>query len=201
MTDEIAELERLGHRNFVGGLWDEIGRLQFDFLVSEGLEPGHVLLDIGCGSLRGGVHLIPYLEPGNYLGIDKHAELIEAGLAELGTVAERRPEFVVSGDFEFERFTKRPDYAIAQSLFTHLTRRDISRCLRRLRDFAPECQLYATFFKGPSRDNPPQSNSRRTFRYRPATLERVASSAGLAGILHRRVGAPAGTAHADDDGH
>jgi hypothetical protein len=64
MSDELAELSRLGHRGFIGGLWDELGRLQVDFPVSEGLEPAHVLLDIGCGSLRGGVHLIPYLEPG-----------------------------------------------------------------------------------------------------------------------------------------
>ncbi len=38
----------------VGGLWDEIGQLQFDFLRAKGLLPRHKLLDFGCGSLRGG---------------------------------------------------------------------------------------------------------------------------------------------------
>ncbi len=42
------------HRDMVGGMWEEIGRLQFEFLRARGLKPSHRLLDIGCGSLRGG---------------------------------------------------------------------------------------------------------------------------------------------------
>jgi len=51
----------------VGGMWEQIGQLQFDFLVNHGLEPNHKLLDIGCGTLRGGRHFITYLVPGNYM--------------------------------------------------------------------------------------------------------------------------------------
>ena len=54
-SDDALGVRRLGHRAFVGGdgdLWDRIGRLQFDFLVSQGLRPEHVLLDFACGSLR-----------------------------------------------------------------------------------------------------------------------------------------------------
>jgi hypothetical protein len=29
-------VEKLGHRNYVGGMWEEIGKLQFDFLVQQG---------------------------------------------------------------------------------------------------------------------------------------------------------------------
>jgi hypothetical protein len=47
-------VEKLGHRNYVGGMWEEIGKLQFDFLVQQGLKPSHCFLDIGCGSFRGG---------------------------------------------------------------------------------------------------------------------------------------------------
>lgn len=57
-----------GPRGYVGGLWHELGELQFRFLVDQGLRPEHVLLDIACGSLRGGVRFVPYLNPGNYLG-------------------------------------------------------------------------------------------------------------------------------------
>ncbi len=32
-------IEKQGHRGYVGGMWDEIGQLQFDFLVSKGLKP------------------------------------------------------------------------------------------------------------------------------------------------------------------
>src|SRR6476620_10345865 len=71
----VEGIRQLGHRDYVGGLWDEIGQLQFDFLVSNGLKPQHYLLDIACGSLRAGIHFIPYLETGHYLGIDKEPEL------------------------------------------------------------------------------------------------------------------------------
>lgn len=54
----------------VGGLWQQMGQLQFDFLVRQGLKPEHRLLDIGCGTLRGGRHFIRYLNPGNYTGMD-----------------------------------------------------------------------------------------------------------------------------------
>lgn len=102
-------VEKLGHRNYVGGMWEEIGKLQFDFLVKQGLKPSHCFLDIGCGSFRGGIHFINYLDAGNYLGIDKEKALIDLGIEkELGnTVYEKKkPEVVVSDNFTFERFLK-----------------------------------------------------------------------------------------------
>ena len=92
-------IRKLGHREYVGGLWDEMGQLQFDFLLAQGLMPSDVLLDIGCGSLRGGIHFIRYLEPGNYLGVEKEAELLRRGVeVELGTETfrTRRPDLVTS---------------------------------------------------------------------------------------------------------
>jgi hypothetical protein len=65
-----AEVAAGRHRESVGGLWEAIGRLQADFLVSPCLQPHHHLLDIGCGSLRGGAKLISYLDAGNYVGTD-----------------------------------------------------------------------------------------------------------------------------------
>jgi SAM-dependent methyltransferase len=149
-TDEEI-LAKEGHREFVGGFWDMMGKLQFDFLVSQGLKPNHVLLDIACGSLRAGRLLIPYLDPGNYLGIDKHAEVIEAGKAkeiDQDTLQSRHPEFVVSDSFEFERFSQQPDFCMAQSLFTHLDKKDIRLCFGKLSAFAkPGCRFFATFFE------------------------------------------------------
>ena len=36
-------------------------------------------LDIGCGSLRGGRHLIHYLNPYKYFGIDCNQSLVDLG--------------------------------------------------------------------------------------------------------------------------
>lgn len=49
-----SEIAQKVHRELVGGMWDEIGTLQFVFLRDHGLEPSQRLLDVGCGALRGG---------------------------------------------------------------------------------------------------------------------------------------------------
>lgn len=93
-----TSIAAVGHHAYVGGRWDEIGRLQFDFLVGRGLQPDHVLLDIACGSLRGGVQFIPYLDRGHYLGLEREQALVDKGLSrELGADLqdEKAPEFVI----------------------------------------------------------------------------------------------------------
>jgi hypothetical protein len=159
----------LGHREYVGGLWDEIGQLQFDFMVSRGLRPEHVFLDIACGSLRLGIRLIPYLDRGNYLGIEKEERLVKMGIAkELDPAlhASKTPELLISSKFEFEKFRKKPDFALAQSLFTHLREEDIGLCLRKLRQFVnPGARLFATYFVGGEPRSPGESNACHMFIY------------------------------------
>lgn len=179
-----AGVAALGHRAYVGGRWNEIGRLTFGFLRRRGLEREDVLLDIGCGSLRVGVHLIAWLDPGHYLGIDAEDALIRAGIRdELDPTvyATRRPEFVVSADFAFDRFTRQPDVALAQSLFTHLAPVDIDRCLDRLaRTMAPGGVLYATYFRGPAACEVPTgpSHPHRRFVYPAAFMAERAAALG-----------------------
>lgn len=70
--------QRGEHRSFIGGMWDELGDLQFEFMKEQGLKPHHRLGDVGCGALRGGVKFIPYLDAGNYYGLDINASCIDA---------------------------------------------------------------------------------------------------------------------------
>jgi hypothetical protein len=174
----------VGHRAYIGGRWEEYGQLEFDFLLSRGLKPEHVLLDIACGSLRAGVHFIPYLDAGNYLGIEKEEALIKQALAkELPpeVAAEKRPELVVSGDFEFERFTKQSDYSLAWSLFTHLTRPDLEKCLGNLRAHVPSShQFYATFLPGEEEENATDSHAHAAFYYPREELEAMGERNGWA---------------------
>jgi hypothetical protein len=171
-----------GHRGYVGGKWDEIGKLQFDFMVGRGLRPEDVFLDIACGSLRGGVHFIKYLDPGNYLGIDKERTLVQRGLSrELPRAVrkDKRPEFVVSDAFEFDRFSRKARLSLAQSLFTHLIPPQIELCLANLRAYVPdEHEAYATFMAGDSGANPSASDDEKRFHYTVAELAGIGERTG-----------------------
>jgi SAM-dependent methyltransferase len=130
-----------------------IGRLQLDYLVSQGLRPEHYLLDVGCGPLRAGRFFIGYLEPGHYFGVDRNGERLRRGFEErLDADAQaRQPTLVCMDDFGFERLGRKFDVALAQSVFTHLPLNDIMRCLVSVSlVLAPEGRFYATFFENPS---------------------------------------------------
>src|SRR5262245_10940275 len=106
----------------VGGLWDEVGRLQRDHLVDDRLRPDIRLVDIGCGPLRGGVHFVRYLEPGNYYGLELNPAWLDAGynteLVRLD-LQHRLPRHHLLADAQFavSRFSVRFDVALVHSLF------------------------------------------------------------------------------------
>ncbi len=142
-------------RRAVGGLWEELGNLQFTFLVDEGLQPQHRLLDIGCGSLRGGLWFIRYLETGNYYGIDISPNILEAGkrfLIEAG-LESRQPQLKVNSNLQFDELSGITfDYIIAQSVFTHMPEEDIEECFANLHKILKTSgSFYATFNEGKRR--------------------------------------------------
>jgi SAM-dependent methyltransferase len=58
-------------------------RFQIAFLRSQGLRPEHRLLDLGCGTLRGGIPIIEYLEARRYTGIEVRADVLALAREEL----------------------------------------------------------------------------------------------------------------------
>ena len=138
------------HRELDGGLWDEVGTLQFYFMRSEGLRPEHTLVDVGCGALRGGVHFVAFLDEGNYCGIDSNRSHVAAGRRELEGVTRRRARLMVNDGFELSLFGAAFDYALAISLFTHLRPDDIARCLRGVEEvLEAHGRFYASFLQSP----------------------------------------------------
>ncbi len=144
-------IEKRGHRDYVGGHWEEIGNLQFDFLRSKGLQPESYLLDIACGSLRLGVKAIPFLEPEHYLGIEKERGLVAAGFEnELDKAVReaKRPRIVISESFQFSEFGQQANYAVAQSLFSHFPPPLIHLCFEKLHPcLADDGVFFATYFE------------------------------------------------------
>jgi hypothetical protein len=183
--DDATTIHQRGYRNFVGGanVWETLGNLQFDFLLQKGLRPSDKFIDVACGSLRGGVHFIKYLDPGNYYAIEKHIELVIYGVAkELGITyfREKMPHFVISNSFEFGKIGTGFTFGIAQSLFSHLTASDIRLCLSGLHSVAADgCKFYATFFEANGFGaNPATSHSTVGFRYTRSEMENFGTEAG-----------------------
>ena len=135
LVDE--SLGETDYRAFVGPTdqYDVIGAAQFALLFALGLREHHRLLDIGCGSLRGGRMLIPYLAPDRYVGVDPNAWLIDAAIEDqIGRdiVKLKRPTFDYSGDFSLEHLG-RFDFVLAQGVATNTGPSLLRRLLEAIR--------------------------------------------------------------------
>ncbi len=143
------EIKRKAHRGKVGGFWEKIGQLQFDFMLVHGLKPNNRLLDIGCGCLRGGVKFIPYLDASNYYGIDINESLLSAAQVEIeqANLEAKKPNLLLNSGFEFEKFKVKFDFMISVSVFTHLPANIILRCLARVSEnLISDGKYFSTFF-------------------------------------------------------
>jgi SAM-dependent methyltransferase len=112
--------------------YDFMGATQFRLLTTLGLREHHSLLDFGCGSLRAGRLLIPYLLPGRYYGVEPNRWLVEDGIAhELGSavIDLKRPNFRHDDDFSSHRFGVQFDFILAQSIFSHAGRDIVAKAL------------------------------------------------------------------------
>src|SRR5919201_4626085 len=103
--------------------YDLIAAMTFNLLTTLGLRQHHSLLDVGCGSLRIGRLLIPYLNRGKYFGVEPAEWLVTEGIKqELGetVVQTKRPTFFFTDSPEtVVRAKVSFDFALAQSIFSH----------------------------------------------------------------------------------
>lgn len=142
------------YRAFVGPPqnYDLVCAMQFNLLTLLGLREHHSLLDIGCGSLRAGKLLIPYLLPNRYFGIEPEEWLVEEGIEkEIGRalLEIKRPTFSNDRNFTLSAFGTEFDYLVAQSIFSHASQSQIRRCLEEAaKVMHRESILCATFVRG-----------------------------------------------------
>lgn len=122
-TPPIRErfLKEAHHRQY-GRPWGT-GPYLFEFVRDAGLRPEHRLLDFGCGALRLGIVAIPYLETGNYFGVDSHLVSLEAAATyeiPVHRLEGKRPRLLWSEDFALTHFGVAFDYVVDISSSSHV---------------------------------------------------------------------------------
>ena len=164
--------------------YDLIAAMTFNLLTTLGLRQHHSLLDVGCGSLRVGRLLIPYLNCGKYFGVEPNKWLVEEGIKrELGEtlLGIKRPTFFFSDSPDvITQANTSFNFAVAQSIFSHCGLDLIEAWLSAISgSLAKDGALIATFLPG-EQDSPIKGwVYPECVNYRPATIREVAADNGL----------------------
>lgn len=136
-------------------LWEEKRNFQIKFLINAGLKSHHRLLDFGCGTLRGGLPLIEYLDSGNYFGLDVRTETLREASSELieSGLDWKKPTIIHCHDLSSLYFPKRFDYIWAFSVLIHLSDSVLDQVLEFLsKNIAVDGKFYANVNYGDNLD-------------------------------------------------
>lgn len=165
----------------IGGQWEKIGKLQFNFLLKHGLEKHNSLLDYGCGSLRGGRYFIRYLDEGCYTGIDISEELVKEAkeLIKRKNLNHKKPRIILNDDLNlsFEDLEgDKYDFILAQSVFTHLQKEHIEEVFKNL---PKVMHVNSVFFFTANIKNEHVQTGLKTFAYPVSFFENLATRYGF----------------------
>jgi SAM-dependent methyltransferase len=160
--------------------WLALGQMQFGYLTGHGLEPGHRMLDIGCGNLRAGWRFIDYLDAGNYYGIDISPDILISAKQTVVTygLQEKLPHLTITGNLTLDFLPSAHfDVVHAHSVFSHSPIEVIDECLAHVgRILAPGGFFDFTFDRTEGAEH---QVLREDFYYRTETLTSLAERHGL----------------------
>lgn len=178
-------------------LWPMKRGFQIDFLRRQGLQPGHEVLDIGCGSLRGGAALIAYLDAGGYSGIDVRENVLAEARQELSRekLLAKRPELTLATNMMELDLQRRFDVLWAFSVLFHLSDPILEACFgMAARHLKPEGIFFANIIVGEGTPGEWQG-----FPVAPRSLETYQGLALRHGLHTRVMGTLAELGHHSND--
>jgi SAM-dependent methyltransferase len=189
MDDDLLGLAREPgdehYRAYVGPPqdYDLVSAMAFSLLTACGLRQSHKLLDIGCGSLRLGRLLIPYLNPGNYYGLEPNKWLVDEGRRyEVGDslVEVRQPTFIYSTTLADCDYEGTFDFAVAQSIFSHTGPDLLRQWMQEMAlTLSERGVLFATIIEGDKDCGGSGWIYPECVEFRPATVAAMAAEEGL----------------------
>ena len=124
----FSSIEETYYRNGAGIFLTLLNR--FDLKATDNV------LDIGCGSLRVGKHLIPFLETSAYCGIEPERKFVDEGIKwELSKSMTdlKEPKFSSGADFPCQTFNKTFNLALAAYVFVSCSPSQLKTCLTNLK--------------------------------------------------------------------
>ena len=114
--------------------YSDLGEESLGFLIKKGLKPHNSFLDFGCGFLRLGITLIPYLKKGKYTGVDIAKERVDLGIRELekrGIKRDQYNTYISNNNSLSELLSNRKfDFICLESVVTHMPMDDFKEVLR-----------------------------------------------------------------------
>jgi len=116
-----------------GGDFDRLGRVELGALLLEGLRPTDTVVDLGCGTGRLAVQLIPRLDGGHYIGIDIAWTMLRRAAQRVAATFRNPPCRVTWMHRPAPPLPLEPasvDFLCAFSVFTHMEHEDAFRYLR-----------------------------------------------------------------------
>jgi len=142
------------------------------------------VLDIGCGALAAGKHLIPYLEPRHYFAIEPQQWLIDAGLryeVSARTAREKQPSFNNNDQFDLSLFGQEFDFLLAHSIFSHTSQAQMRKALGEANKVLRPGGIFAvSYVSGDSNYEGDVWVAPGVTIFTPAKMEELAAEAGLA---------------------
>ncbi len=115
------------------GDFDLIGRIELGVLLMEGLRPTDTLMDLGCGTGRLAVKVIPTLVGGHYIGTDISQSMLDKARARLARATPEAPcrvDLLKQIETTFPIADRTVDMICAFSVFTHIEHEDTYRYLK-----------------------------------------------------------------------
>ena len=143
-------MKRWQARQWVGGNWDLVSDWQYDYVTNlNKLTCDTRFLDLGCGSLRLGCRLIPYLNAGKYVGIDFAKDIVECAIdkeLDYNICRKKRPQFIYNDNFDLSTVDRPIDIAWSYAVWIHLNDDAVKNALRNVKKVLDsDGVLYSTF--------------------------------------------------------